>query len=127
MAYSGVATLTHLGADRWLVVVVETEAGATTEATISGLPKVGRIMTQVATKSAGSAATVAPIIVTTAASALAIDTICEATAAADQSNSFDAGAQYETTNGTLYHRSVCAGHSADDNAIVTKYRIKAGW
>ena len=125
MAYAATVTLIHLGGPDYILVILETEAGAATEATCAGLPMKGRILTQTATKTAGSAATVAPILVKTAASAAAVDTIVQATAAADQSNSFDAGAQYESTGGTLYHRSVC--NAGSDNAIVTQYRIKAGW
>lgn len=124
MAYGVVVTLHHLGGPDHLLVIVETDAGPSTEATITGLPKKGRIMTQTATKTGGAATTVAPILVKVAASAAAIDTVVQATAAADQSNSFDAGAQYETTGGTLYHRSVC---DTGLSAIVTQYRIKAGW
>ena len=125
MAYSGTAVVTHLGGPDFQVVITETEAGAATEATIEGLPKKGRICTQLATKTTGSATTIAPILVTAAGSSLAIETVLQASAAADQSNAFESPIKYTTTNGKLFHRSVCDAGS--DSSITTVYLIQAGW
>ena len=125
MAYSGSAVVTHLGGPDYQVVITETEAGAATEATIEGLPKKGRICAQLATKTGGSANTLAPILVTSAGSSLAVQTVVQASAAADQSNAFDPPVKYTTTNGTLYHRSVC--DTGSDSSITTIYLIQAGW
>ena len=125
MAYSGSAVVTHLGGPDYKVVITETEAGAATEATIEGLPKKGRICAQLATKTAGSATTLAPILVTTSASTAAVETVVQASAAADQSNAFDPPVKYTVDNGTLFHRSVC--DTGSDSSITTVYLIQAGW
>ena len=113
----------------WVVLpdptITETEAGAATEATIEGLPKKGRICSQSASKTAGSATTIAPILVTAAASTLAVQTVVQASAAADQSNAFNPPVKYSTSNGTLFHRSVC--DTGSDSSITTIYLIQAGW
>ena len=106
-------------------MITETEAGAATEATIEGLPKKGRICAQLATKTAGSATTLAPILVTTSASTAAVETVVQASAAADQSNAFDPPVKYTVDNGTLFHRSVC--DTGSDSSITTVYLIQAGW
>jgi hypothetical protein len=125
MAYSATATLTHIGGRDYKLVISETEAGAATEATINGLPTKGRVTNQMCTKASGSAATVAPILVTTAGSSAAVYTVCQATAAADQSNSFSPEQKYEAETGTLYHRTVC--NAGSDNTVITVYFIQAGW
>ena len=127
MSYAASVTLTHIGGRDYKLVIQESEAGAATEATITGLPTKGIVTAQLATKASGSAATIAPILVTAAGSALAVQTVIQATAAADQSNQADPPAQYQVDNGTMYHRSVCAGHTGDDNVITTVYFIRAGW
>ena len=126
MAYAATATLTHIGGRDYQLVISETEASASTEATITGLPNKGVVTAQLATKASGTATTIAPILVTTAGSSAAVFTVFQATAAADQSNQADPPAQYTVSNGTLYHRSVCDGVSTD-NAITTIYFIRAGW
>jgi hypothetical protein len=126
--YAFTSTVTHLGGRDWQVVISETEAGASTEATIISLPTKGVVTTQLATKTSGSATTVAPILVTTSASSAAVYTVIEATAAADQSNQADPPAQYQVANGTLYHRSVCdTSGVVAANAVTTVYFIRAGW
>ena len=125
MAYAYTAVLTHLGGRDYKAVVQESEAGAATEATITGLPVKGIITAQLATKASGTAATIAPILVTAVGSALAVQTVIEATAAADQSNQADPPAQYQVDTGTMYHRSVC--NTGADNVITTVYFIRAGW
>tara|TARA_R100001443_G_scaffold18245_1_gene29100 strand:- start:14465 stop:14788 length:324 start_codon:yes stop_codon:yes gene_type:complete len=107
------------------VQVQETEAGAATEATITGLPNKGRVLNQLCTKASGTASTVAPILVTAAAASAAVQTVCQATAASDQSNAFDDDSRYHIANGTLYHRTVCDAGS--DNTVTTIYFIQAGW
>ena len=125
MAYSNTAVLTHIGGRDYKLVIQESEAGAATEATITGLPTKGVVTAQLATKASGTAATIAPILVTAAGSALAVQTVIEATAAADQSNQADPPAQYQVDTGTMYHRSVC--NAGADNVITTVYFIRAGW
>lgn len=125
MAYAFTSTVTHEGGPDYKIVIQETEAGAATEATITGLPNKGEILNQACTKASGTAATVAPIVVTTSASSAAVFTVCEATAAADQSNAFEPAARYSIENGTLYHRTVC--NAGADNVCTTVYLLRAGW
>jgi hypothetical protein len=128
MSYAASVTLTHIGGRDYKLIIQETEAGAATEATITGLPTKGIVTAQLATKASGTATTIAPILVTTSASSAAVFTVIEATAAADQSNQADPPAQYQVDNGTLYHRSVCDTSGAGAaNAITTVYFIRAGW
>ena len=125
MAYAASDTLTHIGGRDYKLVIQETEAGAATEATITGLPTKGIVTAQLATKASGTAATIAPILVMAPGSSAAVYTVMEATAAADQSNQADPPAQYQVDRGTLYHRSVC--NTGSDNTITTVYLLKAGW
>ena len=125
MAYAASVTLTHIGGRDYKLVIQESEAGAANEATITGLPTKGVITAQLATKASGTAATIAPILVTAAGSALAVQTVIQATAAADQSNQADPPAQYQVDTGTMYHRSVC--NTGADNTITTVYLLRAGW
>ena len=125
MAYAFTAVLTHLGGRDYKLVISETEAGAATESTIVGLPLKGQILAQSCTKVSGSAATVAPILILSSGLTSAVDTVCEATAAADQSNAFSPPATYTTTDGKLFGRTIC--YTGSDNTVVTTYAIKAGW
>lgn len=126
MAYSGVAVVTHLGGNDYEVVITETEAAAGSIATISGLPKKGRLISQAAQKTAGSAATIDPKLTLASGSTLATDTVVEnGTAAASVNNLADPPVPYYSPTGELFHQSVVA--SAADNSVTTKYKIKAGW
>ena len=126
MAYSGVAVVTHLGGADYQVVITETEAAAGSIATISGLPRKGRLVAQLADKTAGSAATIDPKLTTASGSSLATQTVVEnGTAAASVSNLADPAVPYYSSTGELFHQSVVA--SAADNSVTTVYIIKAGW
>lgn len=125
MAYANTVTLTHLGGPDYKLVISETDAGAATEATITGLPKKGRIHTQLATKTTGSATTIAPILTTASGSSAAVETVVQATAAADQSNAYDSPVKYQVDDGTLYSRSVC--DTGSNSSITLVYFISAGW
>tara|TARA_R100000152_G_C6764145_1_gene188689 strand:- start:868 stop:1248 length:381 start_codon:yes stop_codon:yes gene_type:complete len=126
MAYSGNAVVTHLGGIDYLVTITETEAAAGSIATISGLPKKGRVLAQMADKTAGAAATIDPKLTTVSGSSAATETVVEnGTAAASVSNQADPPIQYYSATGELFHQSVVA--SASDNSVTTVYIIKAGW
>jgi hypothetical protein len=125
MAYSATVTITHAGGRDYQIQISETEAGAATEATITGLPNKGIITDMKTTKSAGSATTVAPIVSTSSGSSAAVHTVCKASAAADQNNAFDPPAKYLVSNGTLYYRTVCDAGS--DNTVTTLLFFRAGW
>jgi hypothetical protein len=125
MAYSATFTLNHLGGRNYRLVITETESGAATEKEITGLPKYGRICQQRLVKTAGSATTFAPILQEATGAANAGYTVVQATAAADQNNTLDPPAKYVTTDGKLYHRSVC--DTGSDTSVTIIYDIQAGW
>jgi hypothetical protein len=54
MAYSATVTITHAGGRDYLVTISETEAAAASEATITGLPKKGLLLAQLADKKPSS-------------------------------------------------------------------------
>lgn len=131
MAYAAVVTVQRKGND-YLVQISETEAGAATEATITGVPIRGRILRQQATKTAGTAATIDPILgnATNPSAATASIVVSNDTAAATIDNVSSPAVPYISSTGTLYHRSVCA--SASDNSVTTLYYISGstaanGW
>ncbi len=126
MAYSGTAVVTHLGGRDYLVTITETEAAAASEATIEGLPKKGRVLSQLADKTAGSAATIDPILTTVSGSTASTQVVMENdTAAATISNLAEPSVPYYASSGTLYHKSNVA--SDTDNSVTTVYLIQAGW
>lgn len=127
MAYNATVTLTHHGGRDYSIVINETEAGAATEATITGLPIKGRVVSQIAQLVSGTGTTIDPILGTaTDPSSNANSIVVENdTAAAAISNLASPEVPYITTNGTLYHRSVC--DAGADNTVQTTYLLKAGW
>jgi len=126
MAYSATVTVTHLGGRDYSITISETEAAAASEATISGLPVKGRVLSQLADKTSGTAATIDPILTTASGSTASTQVVLEnATAAATISNLADPAVPYYSSTGTLYHKSNVA--SDTDNAVTTIYLIQAGW
>ena len=125
MAYSGTPSITRLGADRYVVTISETEAGAATEATIAGLPRYGRILRCKANLDSGSGSTIDPIL-GTASNPSGVNVVLEnGTAAATVDLAPDPGATYYSAAGALYYRSVC--DSGSDNAVSVEIHIAAGW
>jgi hypothetical protein len=126
MAYSGTAVVTHLGGRDYLVTITETEAATGSEATISGLPRKGLVLSQLADKTAGSGSTIDPRLTTASGATTSVQTVLEnATAAATISNLADPPVPYYSATGILYHKS--AVDSNTDNSITTVYLIRAGW
>ena len=126
MAYSATVTVSHVGGADYIVQITETEAAAGSIATISGLPKKGRLLQQAADKTAGTAATIDPKLTTASGSSLSVQTVVEnGTAAATIYNQMDPPVEYYSATGELFHQSVVA--SATDNSVTTIYKIKAGW
>tara|TARA_R100001082_G_scaffold77228_1_gene45074 strand:+ start:1730 stop:2110 length:381 start_codon:yes stop_codon:yes gene_type:complete len=126
MAYAASITITELGGRDLLVQISETEAAAASEATITGLPTKGLVISQLADLTAGSATTIDPRLTTASGSTLSVQTVVEnGTAAATVSNLADPAVPYYSATGTLYHKSVVSGSS--DNSVTTVYIIKAGW
>lgn len=127
MAYSNAITINHLGGRDYAITIQETEAGAATEATITGLPIKGQIVAQRAQLISGTATTVDPVLgIATDPASNFIDLILSnGTAGAGISNLASPPIPYISTTGSLYHRSVCDAGS--DNTVTTVYLLKAGW
>ncbi len=126
MAYNATVTITQLGGRKLRVVITETDAEASSEATIAGLPTEGLLLTQLADKTAGAGSTIDPRLTTASGSTLATQTIIEnGTAAASISNVASPAFPYSSDTGTLYHKS--GVDSGTNNSITTVYLIKAGW
>ena len=125
MAYSSSYVIHHLGGRDFKVVITEQDVSATSETEIAGLPRKGVITAQRLIKTSGSGNTFAPILQEATGAANAAVLVVQATAAADQNNVSDPPAEYSTTDGKLYHRSVAdTGTDSDLNVI---YHIRAGW
>jgi len=126
MAYSATVTVTHIGGRDYHILITETDAAAASEATISGLPVKGRLLSQLADKTAGDAATIDPILTTSTGSTASTHVVLENdTAAATISNLADPAVPYYSSNGTLFHKSNSA--SGTNNSITTVYFLQAGW
>jgi len=123
MAYANTVTVTRKNREV-VVTITETECAAGSEADPIDLGfSRGRILRQACVKTAGSAATVDPIIGTATNPSGASVVLENDTAAATVDNQITGGA---TFNGSvLYHRSNPA--SATDNSITTTYHILVGW
>ena len=118
MAYASVVTVNNLGAGRWLVQINESEAGAATEAVISGLPSRLKLLKQVTSLVSGTATTIDPIL-GTATNPSGVNVVASnETAAADVNNLASPAIVFY--NGTsLHHRSVC--DAGADNVVVSLY------
>ena len=126
MAYSANVTITFDG-PRLVVLVEETEASASTEKAITGLPVSGRVLIQSADKISGGSATIDPVLTTASGSTLSIETVIEnGDAAATISNLAEPHIPYYSATGTLWHRSKCSGADTD-NTVKTVYLIVPGW
>lgn len=113
------------GAQVWLVSIAGTSIAAATEATITGLPQVGRIVRVVANKTAGTAATLNPQI-TTAAAGTGVDVVWDATAAADPVDEQPvAPVPYFSTAGTLYYQD--RPNAGANNTTAVRLYIVEGW
>lgn len=125
MAYSATVTTTRIGNGEWEVEISETECGPTSEATITNMPVVGTVVRQTCIKTAGSAATVDPIL-GTATDPSDLDVICENDTPSETIDTQGAASWYQdsVSSGTLYHRS--RPNTGNDNTIVTRYLIRAG-
>jgi hypothetical protein len=107
-----------------IVTVSETGAGASSEATLAGVPECGKIVSVVATKTAGAGATIDPEIGRAAAWADGSqDEVWQnGTAAAHIDQSPERF--YFSPTGTLFLRS--SVNAAADNAITTQIIIQEG-
>lgn len=125
MAYSASVTVNNLGAGRWIVEINELEAGAATEATITGLPTDLRLLKQVSSLISGTGTTVDPIL-GTASNPSGISVVAENdTAAADVNNVASPAIPFYAATGQLFHRSVCDAGS--DNTVASLYFFVEHW
>jgi len=107
------------------VAISETSASSSTEATIPIGVQKARIMRQICQVTAGTAATVDPILTRTSGGS-GINVVLENdTAAATCDNSVSGGVPLFVSDGVLYHKST--PNAGSDNAISTEYYILVGW
>lgn len=108
-----------------IVEISETSASSSTESTIPIGVQKARVMRQICQVTAGTAATVDPILARTSGGS-GIDVILENdTAAATCDNSVSGGVPAYISDGVCYHKSV--PNAGTDNAISTEYYILVGW
>jgi len=124
MAYNVNVQVNNIGRG-WVVQIDETDAGAATEATITGLPSALRLLKQVSSLASGTATTVDPILgTTTNPSGLAVVAEND-TAAADVNNVASPAIPFYTATGELFHRSVC--DAGADNTVSSLYFFVEHW
>ena len=128
MAYAATVTVNHApsvnGMQCFSVLIEETDAAASSEATIEGIPSYGRVVRQVCHHSSGTGSTVDPILGISTNPAGA-DVVVENDTAGGTVDNYVDGASYYASGATLYHRSNV--NSGTDNVVTTRYLIVAGW
>ena len=124
MAYAAAVTVTRRGGEI-RVTISETEAAATSEATIDLGVQSFRVHRQICQLASGSGATVDPILGNATAPAGANVILENDPAAAPCDNSVTGGLTAYTSNGTLYHRSNV--NTGTDSTIVSTYHVTVGW
>jgi hypothetical protein len=129
MAYSGTPTVSEVyvqGRRHVRITLAELEAAAASEATIPGIPVHGTIVAVKATKTAGSAASIDPVLGRAASFAASTqDHIWSNGTAAAHINESGLSVRYYAPTGTLYVRSTAA--SAADNTVESEILILDGW
>lgn len=131
MAYAANVSVLQVGRQEYRVRIEETDADATSEAVIEGVPLVARVLRQVCVIQAGSATTVWPVLgeITPAdTSDRIIVEPSEAAALVDiqgVATYFDATKDPVLPAGRLYHMS--RPDVGADNQIVTVYHISTAW
>lgn len=132
MAYTASSTATRsqiAGRDGWRLTITETDAAASSETEIvladKGLPAFGRIIAQKSSLTAGSGATVDPILGEQTDPSTGAWRVENATAAADIFNVPATGIPYGPEITSFFHRSNV--NTGADNSITTVYYIRPGW
>jgi len=125
MAYTATVTLKRIAPRSLLVTITETEADATGEAEITGLPEALRLVEQRGLFVSGAGSTIDPILglVTNPSGDNLI--IENGGAAASVVNRPSGGTPIAPIAGSLFHRSVL--DSASDNVTTIKYLFVIGW
>ena len=124
MAYAATVTVDRKGGEI-RVTISETEAASTSEATIDLGVQSFRVHRQICQITAGSGATVDPILGNATNPSGANVILENDTAASTADNAITGGVTGYSSNGTLYHRSQV--DSATDNTVVSVYHITVGW
>ncbi len=125
MAYSSTVVISNLGKGRLSVTITETEAAATSEAVITGIPITASLLKQVCVLTSGTGATVDPILGATTNPSGAAIIVENSDAAAVINNLASPAIPFATTTGTIYHRSKV--NAGTDNSIISRYLFKSDW
>ena len=126
MAYAQATPVVSRGpSGEYLITYTETEVAAASEASVSGVPPIGRIVSYKATKTAGSAATIAPEAGNSSgySDSSQAEIMSGPTAAAHIHET--QVIPYSAPTGTLYIRAT--PNTGSDNSISTEICILEGW
>lgn len=126
MAYAQATPVVSRGpSGEYLITYTETEVAAASQASVSGLPPIGRIVSYKATKTAGSAATIAPEAGNASGwtDSSQAEIMSGPTAAAHIHET--QVVPYSAPTGIIYIRATPA--SAVDNSVSTEICILEGW
>jgi hypothetical protein len=125
VAYANTVAVARKGLEI-LVTVTETGAGTSDEADPIGLGvQKFRVHRQICVKTAGTAATVDPILGSTTNPSGASVLVENDTAGATINNAITGGATCYSSTGNVFHRSV--PNTGTNNAMTTEYHITIGW
>ena len=126
MAYAqSTPTITRGAGGEFLVEYTETDVQAASEATVESLPTFGRIVMYKATKTAGSAASIAPTGGTAASFSASTQAEIMAGPTAAAFIHETQTLYYYTSTGTLYFRAT--PNTGSDNSVSTQICILEGW
>jgi hypothetical protein len=125
MSYSNTITVLDLGKGCYSVTISETNAEATSEAVITGLPVTASLLKQSCALTGGSGATVDPVLGSTTNPSGPSVIAENADPAVAISNLASPAIPFATTTGTVYHRSKV--NAGADNTIISRLLFKAGW
>ena len=126
MAYAQATPVVSRGpSGEYLITYTETEVAAASQASVSGVPPIGRIVSFKATKTSGSAATIAPELGSSSGwTDSTQDELVSGPSAAAHIHETQV-VPYSAPTGIIYIRATPA--SATDNAVATEICILEGW
>ena len=129
MAYAAAETRSsthHDGVQHILIVLAETDAATASEATLSGLPVVGRVMRVTSSLTSGTGTVLDSIVGVSTAPAGADVVVENGDPAAIVDMQTASGYRYYSPTGTLYLRNRVNDATAD-HVIASRLLIVAGW
>jgi hypothetical protein len=127
MAYNAIVTLTKLDEKSFVITIVETDVQVASETLIGALPSYGRIIRQKTVLTAGTAATIDPII-GTATNPSGVNVVLENdTPGAITDNQPVGGACYQANPGNLFWRSRPNAVGGVENDVTTELLFRTGW